>query len=210
VKLFILGAGGQARETFFHLRDIHPDLDVVFVDDVTPVTSLTLGGRQWPVLKNWEDVAAERTRGRQTFTLAVGAPAGKRILVERALRAGLSPAPTWVHTSAVVQDARLGVGGLIAPGVVVTCNVQLGDYVLLNFNACVGHDAVIGDYATVGPGAVLAGNVSLGADVVVGAGAVVRERTSVAAGVTIGAQACVVKDVAEENAVVAGVPAKSR
>lgn len=208
MKIFILGAGGQAREMFYLLRDIDAKLDVVFIDDVNTDSKLTLAGRDWPILRDWVAVAAEKARGRTEFTTALGSPAGKRKMVAKALAAGLRPAPTWVHPTAVVQDAQLGLGGMVCPGVVITCNVRIGDHVLINWNAGVGHDVVIGDYSTVGPGAVLAGKVRLGHGVFIGAGAVLREKISVAEDVTVGAQACVVSDLTDTAAIVVGVPAK--
>jgi sugar O-acyltransferase (sialic acid O-acetyltransferase NeuD family) len=206
--LALLGAGGFAREIYFHARDAWPDSEVIFVDDVSGVDALQLSGRRVPVVQDWDFSAYQDAD--LAFLVAVGDPAVKRSLVAKALKAGLTPAPTLVHPSAVVQDVRLGWGGLIAPGCALTTNITLGDYALLGINVSVGHDAEIGNFVTCNPGSIISGNVSLKDGVYLGAGAFVREKLRIAAGVTIGAQACVVKDVTEEGCTVVGVPARTR
>jgi len=205
----ILGAGGFAREMYWHVLGTYPDARIVFTDDVTDTRVVAMGGREIPVVKDWKFGAVEGARFEE-FLLGTGNPSAKKMLVERAIESGLRPAPTLVHRRALVQDAgcRVGVGGVIAPGCVLTANVTMGDYVLLNLNCTVGHDAVLGDYVTCNPGCSISGNVTLGEGVTLGTGTVVREKIAIAAGVTTGAQTCIVKNIDEPNVTVIGVPAK--
>jgi sugar O-acyltransferase (sialic acid O-acetyltransferase NeuD family) len=212
----ILGAGGFAREMYWHIKDAHPATTIVFVDDLTETTEVVMAGRIIPVVKNWKfDALYVEGRDRAPvacteFVIGVGSPQARKTLVQRALACGLRPAPTVIHPRALVQgqDCEIGVGGVIAPGCVITTHVQVGDYVLLGVNVAVGHDTVIGDYVTCNPGSQVSGNVVLGEGVLLGTGAAVREKIVVAAGVLIGAQACVVKDINEPNITVVGVPAR--
>jgi sugar O-acyltransferase (sialic acid O-acetyltransferase NeuD family) len=206
--LALLGAGGFAREIFWHVRDTWPETGIVFVDDFSGRREIEIGGERVPVVADW-DFSAHGPEDIH-FTVAVGSPETKRVLVARALGAGLKPAPAVVHPRAVVQDACIGRGGVIAPGCVLTTNVRLGDYVLLGINVSIGHDAELRDFVSCNPGSIVSGNVTLEEGVYLGAGAFVREKLRVAAGVTIGAQACVVKDVVEEGSTVLGVPASVR
>jgi len=125
----ILGAGGLAREVFWHLQQSDYK-DFIFVDEFAAESAVTIRGKSIPVIKNWDFSKYKNFK----FIVGVGNPKTKRILVEKALKAGLLPAPTFIHPKAVVEDAQIGVGGIIAPGCVVTCNVQIGNYVILNFN----------------------------------------------------------------------------
>lgn len=209
-RYIILGAGGFAREVLWHLRDVMsggqrawpaPD-DVIFVDDATQTRSVETRLGSFAVVKNWQ---FERP---YPFIVGVGSPKAKMILVDRALRAGLTPAPTVVHPRALVQDATLGVGGIITPGCVVTTEVRIGDYVILNLNATVGHGSIIEDYCTINPGCSLSGNTTLARGVMLGTGTVTIERSTIAQGVTVGAQAAVVRSLDEPDVVVVGVPAR--
>lgn len=207
-KLFILGAGGHARETYFHLKDINPSIEILFIDDVTATMELNLAGKKVEVVKTWENVKSKITEGYQTFTIGIGYPQFKRQFVAKALAHGLVPAKTWKHPTAVVQNADLGVGGMISPGAVITCNIKIGDYVTINYNVSVGHDSIIGNYSSLNPGAKISGNVTIGEECMIGAGAAILEKTNITNRVVIGANACVTKTIKDEEATYVGVPAR--
>jgi sugar O-acyltransferase (sialic acid O-acetyltransferase NeuD family) len=205
----ILGAGGMGREVYWYLQAVGVG-SVVFVDDVSGRRSVRMGAVDVPVVGDWDFAARADRPAVRGFVIGLGDPAGKRRMVERALGAGLEPIATLVHPRAYVAaaDSTLGVGGVLCPGVVVTTNVRIGDYVICNWNTSVGHDASVGDYATLNPGVCISGNVHLGEDAYVGAGAVVREHIRIAPRVVVGAAACVVKDIPEPGITVVGVPAR--
>jgi sugar O-acyltransferase (sialic acid O-acetyltransferase NeuD family) len=212
----VLGAGGFAREMYWHIKGAYPHVRLVFIDDVTNTTEILMAGERVPVVKDWKfdalywDGPDRPPATCEHFVLGIGSPQAKREMVQKARAAGLTPAPTIVHPRAVIQgaDCRIGVGGVITPGCVITTHVTIGDFVLLNLNTTVGHDAVLGDYVTCNPGCAISGNVTLGEGVVLGTGTVIREKISIAPGVVTGAQACVVKDIDEPNITVVGTPAK--
>lgn len=216
-NIVILGAGGFAREVYWHVRETYPAAYIAFVEDtMTDTRELVMAGERVPVIRNWKfDAVPTYGPNRppevfDEFVLGVGNPQTKRTMVQKALDSGLKPAATIIHPRALIQghDCRIGVGGIITPGCVVTTNVTIGDYVLINLNCTVGHDAALGDYVTCNPGCCVSGNVTLGEGVVLGTGTVIREKISVAAGVVTGAQACVVKNIEEPNVTVVGIPAK--
>jgi acetyltransferase-like isoleucine patch superfamily enzyme len=142
------------------------------------------------------------------FIVGVAEPAAKKIMVEKALAAGLEPAPTLVHPRTLVRaDCRLGRGGMIVAHSQLTTNATLGDYVLV-LDSTIGHHDIVGNYVTCFPGCKVSGNVTLGERVVLGAGTVVIPGVTIAAGVVTGALACVVKDILEPDITVVGVPAR--
>ena len=211
--LAILGAGGFAREAYWHVLETDPGACLAFVDDVTDTREIVMADVCVPVVKDWE-FQAVRVEGRvlkfDEFIIGVGDPHTKMALVKKALERGLKPAATVIHPRALVQgrDCVIGLGGIITPGCILTTRVMVGDYVLLNLNTTVGHDAVIGDYVTCNPGCQVSGNATLGAGASLGTGTCVREKITIAPGVVTGAQACVVKNIDEPNITVVGIPAK--
>lgn len=211
----ILGAGGCAREVYWYIHDTCPETEVIFVDDLTEVTAIRMGEETVPVVKDWrfEGIRSGRTGqlcNVTEFVVGVGLPHVKRILVKKALDSQLRPASTVIHPRAVILDPGcvIGMGGVIAPGAVITANVQLGDYVLINYNATIGHDTWIGDYASCNPGCNVSGNVKIGEGVCLGAGTVVREKSVIAPDVITGAQCCVVSDINTPGITVVGIPAR--
>lgn len=208
MKLFILGAGGFAREAYCHIMDTNSKAEILFIDDFSSRTEIEIKGKKVKVIKTWDEVKKLAESGFKTFTIGIGEPVHKISFVQKALNAGLEPHETWIHPRALVQDAKIGKGGIITPGVVVTCDVTIGDYVVLNLNTTVGHDAIIGNYSTCNPGVSVSGNVKIGESSLIGTGAVIREQILIANKSTVGAQSGVVKNIEEEGIVVAGVPAK--
>jgi len=206
-KYVILGAGGFAREVCLHIQDYEFSIgnkmpDFIFVDDVTEVKQVEIRKEKYNVVKNWKF-----PQGFCNFIIGIGSPLAKRIMVEKAIGVGLIPCKTVIHPRAFVQDAFIGLGGIITPGVAVTTNVIIGDYVILNLNTTVGHDTVIGDFVTCNPLCSISGNVVLEEASFVGVGASVLEKKKVGRNAVVGAQACVVKNV-PDNETHIGIPAK--
>lgn len=202
-EFLILGGSGHARETAMHLMDIHPGVELTFMDEAPKARTIGLRGRSFPVISDWSEASKLNVK----FIVGVGVPATKRIMVRKALDAKLVPAETQIHPRAVVQDASVGKGGMICPGAVVTTNVRLGDYVVLNTNCTVGHDAIIGDFVTCNPGSNVSGNTALGAGVYFGVGAATKEGVSIADDCVVGGKAFVHRNVETKALTLVGVPA---
>lgn len=207
----ILGAGGYAREIYWHAKATRLYAGYIFVDDLNDIASIHLDGEDWPIEKNWSFEKYHAPGKQFGFVVGVGDTRGKITLVEKAINVGLEPWPTIIHPSAIIQDpkCRVGVGGVIAAGCILTTNITIGDYVLLNTGVTVGHDSQISSFATCAPQVAIAGNVLIGRGANLGIGTVVREKISIAPFVTSGAQSCIVKNIEIETLVVAGVPADS-
>lgn len=210
----ILGAGAQAREVYWLIiNSVKKSFDsFVFVDDININSkSLNLDGQNWPIVHDWdfsEYISLSQEIG---FIIGVGEPSAKVILVEKAMRSGLTPLPSIIHPSVIILDSacKIGSGGIIAPNCVLTTNIKISDFVLLNVGVSIGHDCILNEYVTCAPRVALAGNVVLEEGVNVGIGAVIREKIKVASFVTIGAQSCVVKDILDPRTTVKGVPARA-
>ncbi|MGN6427682.1 MAG: hypothetical protein ACTHMF_12755 [Leifsonia sp.] len=190
----ILGAGGQARELASFAAGRTIAFHAVTADHIARAGDAIA----------FEDATEEQRA--TPVVVAVGAPGARRRLV------GLWPGEafaTVVAAQSVVGDrVEFGGGTFVAPGAVVTTDVRVGRHVIINVGATVSHDTSVGDFVTIAPGAHIGGSCRIGDGVVVGIGANIRNGVSVAAGVVIGAGAVVVRDIPQENAVVAGCPAR--
>jgi len=101
---------------------------------------------------------------------------------------------------------------IIAAGVRLTSNIQIGNFVLFNQNATIAHECVIEHFVHVAPGANISGNVHLKEGTWVGAGAVINQgnetkKRIIGTHSVIGSGAVVTAD-CQPNSVYAGVPAK--
>ena len=141
------------------------------------------------------------------YTVAIGNPVVKRKIVQDLSKLELVYAEIVSEYAVVHKGHYLGKGIAICDGVITTVNCHIGNHVLLNLNATIGHDAVIGDYCSIMPGANISGNVTIGEATLIGSGAVILQGISIGSNVKVGAGAVVTKNV-PDNCTVVGVPAR--
>ncbi|MFC7670162.1 acetyltransferase [Hymenobacter humi] len=156
--LAIFGAGGLGREVLLLLRQLnatHPTWEVRgFYDDQAPATPTVAG---LPYLGTSADLNA--TAEPLAVAVAVGSPAGRAAVVSR-LTSGQLSFPALVHPGVALaphQRIVLGEGSIVQQGCILTCDITLGRFVLLNLGCTVGHDAVLGDFASLMPHANVSG-----------------------------------------------------
>jgi sugar O-acyltransferase (sialic acid O-acetyltransferase NeuD family) len=199
----IVGAGGHGRELADIVRAIHAvDENVSLlgvVDDGDPDRS-TLARAGIRFLG-----ARSVLAGRELDVyLGVGSPTVRAQLANEST----DPSSCLIHPSATVgSDAHIGWGSVLAQGVIVTTNVEIGRHSHINVATSISHDCRIGDFVTVAPGARLTGNVCVGDQAFIGAAATVLPGLRIGRGATVGAGALVTKDVASGTTVM-GVPAR--
>jgi sugar O-acyltransferase (sialic acid O-acetyltransferase NeuD family) len=202
-EVLIYGTGGMAREAAAWSGGTDPAPTVLgFLDDDTSKHGRTIAGL--PVLGG-----IERLHDGQPVevVVAVGGPGARARLVERLDAAG-AQLMTLVHPAATLGSRTVvEEGAIVAPGVVITCDVRIGRCAIVNYGAMIGHDGVVGAGCFVAPGAHIAGNVTLGDRADIGIGASIIQGVHVGADAVVGAGAVVIRDV-EPGATVVGVPAR--
>jgi acetyltransferase EpsM len=186
------------------LLGAHEGVDLLGFLDQSPASRDTL------VPNLGTDQAWQGLRERDPALRAVLAIDPPRIREQLAAHYGLDRLMTIVAPSAFVSPtARVGHGSIVQRGVLVGRNARLGTAVKLNCGAQIHHDATVGDFTTIAPGARILGNVRIGSRSYVGAEAVILPRIKIGNDSIVGAGAVVSRDVGN-NAVVKGVPARSR
>lgn len=106
-------------------------------------------------------------------------------------------------------SVRIGLGSLLCPGVKITVDVSIGDFVIVNLNSTIGHDVKIGSFSSVMPSVNISGSVSIGKRVFIGSGATILQGLSIGDDAIIAAGAVVTKNVPTGQTVI-GVPARPR
>jgi sugar O-acyltransferase (sialic acid O-acetyltransferase NeuD family) len=202
--VFIIGAGGFARETFDIYIDCGREMDILgFLEENCKNDGAMLNG------KPLHDISyLNKFTGKDKPLLigAIGSTKRKRLIME--LEKKSYEFDIVIHPSSIRSRwVRIGEGSIVTSGVIMTCQVAVGRHVILNLGVHIGHDVRIGDFTTISPGAEVMGNTVLGDSVYVGTNATIIEHVNVGDGAIIAAGAVVSKDVPAMT-LVAGVPAK--
>jgi sugar O-acyltransferase (sialic acid O-acetyltransferase NeuD family) len=204
VGIFILGAGGMAREALNIYIDAKRDHEVLgFLEENCKNEGAELNGRP---IRDISCLKAMSKENLPTLIGAIGSTKRKNLILNLEKR-GFS-FDTLIHPSVIKSNwVQIGKGSIVAAGSILTCQVKVGNHSILNLGVYICHDAKIGNFVTLSPGSKVMGSVEIGDEVFVGANATIAERVKIGSGTIIAAGAVVVDDV-PELALMAGVPAE--
>lgn len=103
---------------------------------------------------------------------------------------------SFQHTFAVVgNNSSLGLGYVISPFVVVSCNVKIGICVTINSGSQIGHDVIVGDFSSIMANVDIGGGAQIGKNVFIGSNAVILPRVKIPDNSIIGAGSVVIRSI---------------
>lgn len=205
-KIIIVGAGGLARMIYSWLPDfLNIDLEWELVGFLSDNPNNLYGyGYEQPIISSVEDFQPKKD---EVLVMGISNPKDK-LRIAKLLESRGATFINLIHPSAIIgKNVKLGKGCVVCPYVVITCDADIGDFVLLNIGVTVGHDVLIDDGCTINAHSDITGYVQLGRGVFLGSHASITPNVKVNAYARVGAGSVVVKQVGSENTVF-GVPAK--
>lgn len=137
--------------------------------------------------------------------IPIGTPKIKRKIFERVKKYSNVVFPNIISPSARIMDydsIKLGIGNVICSGVILTTEIIIGDFNLINMNSTIGHNSVINNFCVINPSSSISGDVTIEDEVLCGAGSAIKQGLNIGKNSIIGLGAFVVKDVAENVTIV--------
>lgn len=209
VELLIIGSAGLAKEAAQLARQIDPGgnrWDRISYVAETPIgLGITL---PYGEVRYTDSQVTEIDRP-VDVAIGIGDPLGRRRVAERLVTNPSFRFPNLMHPSVEIEIdvVSLGRGNMICKGVVLTCDIEIGDFNLLNWNVTVGHDTRIDSFCVLNPGSNVSGNVHLYNGCFIGTGSQILEGLDIAEGTVVGAGAVVLNSIKHAGTYV-GVPAR--
>ena len=207
-KLVIVGAGGFGREISYQLAEVNRKTDTYqilgFADDTPELQGQTING--YPVMGNLQwliDYDREICA-----VICIGNSQARKKVVERISVNPNISFPTFIADDVrFAEDLSYGKGCIICLSSILTVNVALGDFAIINLDCTIGHDAILDDYVTLYPSVNVSGNVHIGLCTEIGTGSNIIQWKTIGENTIVGAGAVVVKDI-PANCTAVGNPAK--
>lgn len=207
-NIAVFGAGGFGLEVAMlieQINDVSNEWKLIgFFDDGVEVGTYVNG---YPVLGGVKELNGWKEE--LHLSLALGIPKTKKAVFGKIKNKNITY-PTLIHPNVISgksEYVKLGEGCIVCAGNIITTNIEIGKYVILNLACTVGHEAAIGDFSSFMPTCNISGGAKIGESTFWGTGARIINHKVVGNNVTIGAGAVVIDNI-PDNVTAAGVPAK--
>ncbi|MGC4130437.1 MAG: acetyltransferase [Bergeyella sp.] len=207
-KIAIFGAGGFGREVKTIIDSINSEkpntFDLIgFFDDGVEKGKIV---NNYPVLGGIKEL--NEFQEDLSIVISIGDPAVKKKIIAKIENKNID-FPSIIHPKASISkdDVKIGKGCIICEGTIVTCNIEIRDFVILNLMCTVGHDTIIENFCAFMPSVNISGEVIVRESVYVGTGAKIINLLEIGKNTVIGAGAVVSKSL-PENCTAVGIPAK--
>lgn len=204
-QLIIVGAGGLGREIYNYAQDslgYGEDFNIKGFLDSNP-NSLDGFSNYPPILGSDDDYEIQKN---DVFVAALGDVRVKQKVIA-SLTAKGAVFYTLIHKTTIINsNAKIGVGCVIMPHVIIGCDVEIGNNTLIQAKAVIGHDVSIGECCRIDCLSMCVGGVIIGNYVTLHTASVINHHVKVGDFATVGACSFVIRSV-KTNTSVFGVPA---
>lgn len=207
IKIAIVGAGGFGREVKMLIDQINlVEKKYEFIgyyDDGFVKGDLI---NNFPILGDTNDInnISEKTG----IVISIAIP-NIRKSIHNKINNEFITFPTLIHPNVIIGSDFVTIqeGCIICASSIITVNINIGRFVILNLQCTVGHDTTIKDYCSFMPSVNVSGEVFIEEGVYVGTGAKIINLLNIGEYTIIGSGAVVAKTL-PANCTAVGIPAK--
>lgn len=206
-EIIIIGAGGFGREVQWLIERINEKekswkIKGYIDDGIDAGTEINgyyvLGGIN-KLLELDEDISV---------VCAIGSSDVRKRVIEQISKRDNINFPNLIDPNVQMSKyLELGRGNIICAGTILTVNITIGDFNILNLDCTVGHDVVLESFVTAYPSVNISGAVYIGECTEIGTGTQIIQGKRICRDTIIGAGSVVVRDIDLAGTYV-GVPAK--
>jgi len=200
-NIYILGAGGMAREVYQVFIDLRKDKIVKgFLVNVQNINK-NIKNKS---VKKIDDIREHKNE--IELVNGIGSPLRRKLIQELEIKGYRFH--TIIHPSSVIgEDVIIGEDVVILGNSVLTTNIIIGKHTIINVNSTISHDCIIGDYVTIAPGVSIAGGVDIGNNSFIGIGSSIIHNVKIGVNTFIGGGSVVVNNI-PDNYLAYGNPAR--
>lgn len=208
--LLVIGGGGFGREIVCLINRINtlasePEWNLIGIIDDNPNLKDTVITNV-PVIGNVDSLLSYETDIHVICT--IGNSVIRESVINRCKLNKHIKFATLIDPAAIVGDSvKIGEGCIVCANTVITVDVAIDSFSIVNLACTIGHDAHLHSFTTLYPTVNVSGFVQIGPNVEIGTGSQIIQGVSIGAGSIIGAGSVVVRDIPAHCTAV-GVPAK--
>lgn len=207
-NIVIFGAGGFGREVLWLIEEQNKVSDrwniMGFVDDSDDIQGQYIHG--YPVVGNCNYLL---NYDKELYVICcIGNSCTRKSIIEK-----ISSNPNLIFPTLIAPDVKysssvqFGKGCIICASSILTVDISLGNFVIVNLDCTVGHDAVLNDYVTLYPSVNVSGCVKIGSLSEIGTGTNIIQGKFIGENSIVGAGSVVIQDIPNRCTAV-GCPAK--
>lgn len=195
-EIVIIGAGGFGREVQWLIERInkvsHDEWSILgYIDDGIEFGTKVDG---YEVIGGVELLIERKTP--LAVACAIGSAETRKWVIDKIESNKYLSFPNLMDPSARISSrVTWGRGDIICAENIITVDITIGDFCIVNLNCTVGHDSSLESFVTLYPSVNVSGNVKIGECSEIGTGSQVIQGISIGKNSVIGAGSVVVKDV---------------
>ncbi|MEG1620187.1 MAG: acetyltransferase [Eubacterium sp.] len=192
--LAIYGAGGLGREVYQLAMQINGKENrwnrCIFIDD--DESNKNVKNMEIYTYVQFFDLFREYDK---KFIIGIGEPQLRKTLFEKAKEDGFDFA-TLIHPDVFIPEStKIEEGTIISANTYISCDVTIGNNVLLQPHSIVGHDVKIDNHSIISTFVSLGGACEVGKETYIGMSVPIKENTKIGNNVIIGMGSVVYNDI---------------
>lgn len=202
-NIVIVGAGGLGKEVLWAIEDINnhgstPAWNVLgFVDD----------SKEGNIIGRYNVISTINQFNLNDIDVVIAiADSDIRYSVFNKIQRKRVHFPNIISPSCKVSKyAKIGIGNIFLMNSIISVDVEVGDFNIVDFKSYVGHDAKLENFVTLFPSCNISGFVSLNNQSMIGVGCSILQNVNIGKRAFIGANSLVTRNI-KDNMIAFGAP----